>query len=158
MRIDSTSIETEDTQREYIREEGEFTVKVVKVTEGQTSNKNPQIKVHFQDRNGRFAIDEFVLTESALWKLKLLTKALKLPNVINTEMFYERYVKITLKAKQTANGHIYEIKRYDPSNLTNTWEYQAPKAHYEPAPQRGGAGQGELPEYEEVIDQDSIPF
>lgn len=158
MQIDLTNIETEDTRREYIREEGEFTVKVVKVTEGKTSNQNPQIKVHFQDRNGRFAIDEFVLTESALWKLKLLTKALKLPNVINTEMFYERYVKITLKAKQTTNGHIYEIKKYEPSNLTNTWEYQAPKAHYEPAPQRGGAGQGELPQYEEVIDEDSIPF
>jgi len=142
MRIDLSDVETEDTERKYIQEEGEFTLKVVKVTEGKTSNQNPQIKVHFQDKLGRYAMDDFVLTESALWKLKLLTKALKLPNVVDTGMFYDRYVKATLKAKQTANGHIYEIKKYEPSNLTNTWVYEAPKAQYQ-APQQTGQAQSQ---------------
>ena len=91
MRIDLTNVDAENEERTYIKREGEFTLKVVKVTQGKTSNGNDQIKVHFQDRGGQFAMDEFVLTQNSLWKLKVFTKALKLPNIIDTNMFIDRY-------------------------------------------------------------------
>lgn len=132
MRIDLTAVDAEQDKRVYIKKEGDFTLKVVKVTHGKTSNNNEQIKVHFQDRNGHYAIDEFVLTQNALWKLKVLSKALKLPNIIDTNMFIDRYVKATIKAKATQNGGtIYEIKKYEASNLTNTYVAEQPKVVYE---------------------------
>lgn len=132
MRIDLSNIDAENEDRIYIKKEGEITLKVVKVTSGKTSNNNEQIKVHFQDINGHYAIDEFILNENSLWKLKIFTKALKLPNIIDTEMFISRYVKATMKAKATQNGGtIYEIKKYEPSKLTNTYVATQPKTNYE---------------------------
>lgn len=122
MVLDLENTQVEDGERVYIKQEGEITLKVVKVTEGTTQNNNPQIKVHFQDKAGRFAIDDFVVTPNALWKIKTLTKALKLPNVVDTNLFMDRYVKATFKAKNTTNGGvIYEIKKYEASPLTNTY-------------------------------------
>lgn len=132
MRIDLTNVDAENEERTYIKREGEFTLKVVKVTQGKTSNGNDQIKVHFQDRGGQFAMDEFVLTQNSLWKLKVFTKALKLPNIIDTNMFIDRYVKATIKSRTTQNGGvIYEIKKYEQSNLTNTYVAGEPKVIYE---------------------------
>lgn len=132
MRIDLSNIDAENEDRIYIKKEGEITLKVVKVTSGKTSNNNEQIKVHFQDINGHYAIDEFILNENSLWRLKIFTKALKLPNIIDTEMFISRYVKATMKAKTTQNGGtIYEIKKYEPSKLTNTYVATQPKTNYE---------------------------
>jgi hypothetical protein len=154
MRIDLTGVDAEQDERVYIKKEGEFTLKVVKVTQGKTSNNNDQIKVHFQDRNGHYAIDEFVLTQNALWKLKVLSKALKLPNVIDTNMFIDRYVKATVKAKATQNsGTIYEIKKYEASNLTNTYVAQEPRVVYE----KHTHAQNHQANKQE-FDEDEIPF
>ena len=132
MRIDLSNIDAENEDRIYIKKEGEITLKVVKVTSGKTSNNNEQIKVHFQDINGHYAIDEFILNENSLWKLKIFTKALKLPNIIDTNMFIDRYVKATIKSRTTQNGGvIYEIKKYEQSNLTNTYVAGEPKVIYE---------------------------
>ena len=156
MRIDLTGVDAEQDERVYIKKEGEFTLKVVKVTHGKTSNNNEQIKVHFQDRNGHYAIDEFVLTQNALWKLKVLSKALKLANVIDTNMFIDRYVKATIKAKGTQNGGtIYEIKKYEASNLTNTYVAQQPQVVYEQ--QQNTQTQNHQAKQQE-FDEDEIPF
>lgn len=158
MRIDLSNIDAENEERIYIKKEGEFVLKVVKITHGKTSNGNDQIKVHFRDRAGNYAMDEFVITENSLWKLKVFTKALKLPNIIDTNMFIDRYVKATIKAKATQNGGtIYEIKKYEPSNLTNTYVAQEPQVIYEKQQtQQHLQASYEPANYE--IDDDKIPF
>lgn len=119
--LDGVQAETED--RVYIKRAGNYTLKVVKVTFGKTNNNNETIKVHFQNNKMEYITDEFVLTDNALWKLKLLTKALKLPNVIDTDMFIDRYVAAEVVEKPTRSGGvIYQIKKYGASQLTNTYE------------------------------------
>lgn len=154
MKIDLNNIETEEEEREYINEEGIYTLKVKKVTFGTTKNNNKTVKVHFVNKRKKYATDEFVITDSALWKLKLFTKALKLPNVIDTNMFIDRYVKATVKAKATQNsGTIYEIKKYEASNLTNTYVAREPRVVYEKHThtQNHQANKQEF-------DEDDIPF
>lgn len=171
MNIDLTGVDAEQDERVYIKQEGKITLKVVKVTEGVTSNQNPQIKVHFQDRQGRWAIDEFVVTDNALWKLKVFTTALKLPNKIDTNMFIDRYVEATFKAKATQNGgQIFEIKKYEPSKFTNTYtpqvQYQnaggqnITQQQYQAQTQNNHGVQQELPQQQAPIDidEDEIPF
>lgn len=175
MQVDLTGVDAEQDERVYIKQEGKITLKVVKVTEGVTSNNNPQIKVHFQDRQGRWAIDEFVVTDNALWKLKVFTTALKLQNKIDTQMFIDRYVEATFKAKGTQNGgQIFEIKKYEPSKFTNTYvpqvqvQYQNQNGqnisqqqfHQNTQQQQAHHGQQSLPENPPPIDidDDEIPF
>lgn len=155
MRIDLTSVQVEDVEREYIKQEGVFTLKVVKLTSGKTTNGNDQLKVHFQDKFGKYAIADFVLTDNALWALKVLTKALKLPNVIDTEMMLDRYVIAHIKAKRTQNGEIFEIKKYEPSKLTNTMGIPTT---YEKVQNNQEAHK--MPEVPKPIDvdKDEIPF
>lgn len=134
MIINLEGVEVEDTERVYIKREGQITLKAVKVTEHKSTSGYPAFKVHFQDRAGHYAIDEFIVTDSALWRVKMLTKALKLPNTVDTNLVVGRYVIATFKAKATQNGgQIFEIKKYEPSKLTNTYEppkYQAPEPVY----------------------------
>lgn len=169
MRIDVSNVEVENEERVYIKREGEITLKAVKVTEHTSTGGHPAFKVHWQDRAGQWAIDEFVVTENALWKIKMLTKALKLPNVLDTHLIPSRYAKATFKAKGTQNGgQIFEIKKYEPSNLTNTYEppRQQPQAQYQDA---GGNSmtQQQYQQYQQHqqsqqqqidIDEDEIPF
>lgn len=162
MRIDLTDIPVEDNEREYIKQEGVFTLKVVKLTEGKTTNNNPQIKVHFQDKLGRYAIADFVLTDNALWALKVLTKALKLPNVIDTDMMLDRYVIAHIKAKKTTNGgEIFEIKKYEASSLTNTMEKMPIPTTYGNVQQNHqNTHTQQMPQAQAPIDidEDKIPF
>ena len=165
MIINTEGVEVEQGERVYIKQEGEITLKVVKVTEGISTNNYKQIKVHFQDKTGRFAIDDFVITQNALWKVKIFTKALKLPNMVDTDLFINRYVKATFKAKNTPNGGvIYEIKKYEASPLTNT--YTAPTPQQYDATQYNQNNQNTqhqqnhqepLPNAND-IDEDEIPF
>jgi len=162
MIVDTTGVNVEETERVYIKREGAIILKAVKVTEHTTKNGNPSFKVHFQDKVGHWAIDEFVITNNAMWKIKMLTKALKLPNVVDTNIIPDRYVIATFKAKATQNGgKIFEIKKYEPSKLTNTYERPAPQVVYENQPQQQyQPQQGELPQEAPVmdIDEDEIPF
>ena len=99
-----------------------------------------------------------------MWKIKIFTKALKLPNMVDTNLFIDRYVKATLKAKKTqSGGTIYEIKKYEASPLTNTYEAPAPQQYdatqynhnNQNAPQQNH--QDQLPNVND-IDDDEIPF
>ena len=158
MVIDTNGVEVEENERQYIKREGKITLKAIKVTEHTTRNGNPALKVHFQDKIGHWAIDEFVVTDNALWRIKMLTKAMKLPNVVDTELIVGRYVIADFKTKKTNNGGvIYEIKKYEQSKLTNTY---TPPVTYENAqgqqyqPQAGT--QQEVPPID--INEDEIPF
>ena len=87
MRLDLTNVP--DTQ--YIDEECVVTLKVVKVDESETTpNGNTICKVHFQDKDGRLFIDDIVISEKSLWKIKGLTKAAKLNNICDTLSMVQR--------------------------------------------------------------------
>jgi len=159
MIIDTNGVEVEENERLYIKREGKITLKAIKVTEHTTRNNNPAFKVHFQDRFGHWAIDEFVATDNALWKIKMITKAMKLPNVVDTNLMVDRYVIADFRAKKTQNGGvIYEIKKYEPSKLTNTY---TPPVTYENSQgqeyQPQNQGQVQTPPAID-IDEDEIPF
>jgi len=143
--IDLTNVDGENEERVYIKQEGKITLKVVKVTERLTQNNNTELKIHFQDKAGRWAIDSFVLTPNSLWRLKIFTKALKMPDVVNTDELIGRYVIATFKAKQTSKGGtIYEIKKYEPSKLTQPYQPKVPVVVEN--------------EHGETINEDEIPF
>ena len=90
---------TNTEAHQYIQREGEYLLKVIKVDQDRTANFNDVIKVTFQNKSGEVHIEDFVITEKALFKLKLLTKALKMPNVIDTNMMQDRYVKAVIKTE-----------------------------------------------------------
>ena len=122
MRLDLTNVP--DTQ--YIDEECVVTLKVVKVDESETTpNGNTICKVHFQDKDGRLFIDDIVISEKSLWKIKGLTKAAKLNNICDTLDLIGRYViaHLYLKDEPTKTGGTFKkttCKKYEPSPLTNT--------------------------------------
>lgn len=149
MEFNVRGVDLETEKRIYIKRAGKVTLKVVKVTEGLSPNNNKVLKVHFQDRNNEWAIDEFVITQNAMWKLKKIVMALKLGEVGNTDMFIGRYVVADFIERPTQNnGKIYEIKDYFQSNLTEEYKPQ-PEIVIEDAPQTTSE-----PTYRE----DEIPF
>lgn len=113
----------EETQ--WINEVGTFTVKVISVKQDKTNNGNAVEKVTFADKFNAQISDEFVVTDKALWKMKIFSKALKLPTVTDTDTWIGRYVVIHT-AKETyikndgTQGEKIVIKWYEASNLTNT--------------------------------------
>ena len=63
-------------------------------------------------------------------------------------MMLNRYVKATFVSKVTQNGNkIFEIKKYEPSELTNTYEIPV---HHE--------RDSNVNIQEEIIQDDKIPF
>ena len=119
---DLTNVE----ETHWLNTVGEHTVKVVSVTAGSTRNGNDVEKVLFMDKDNAQIMDEFVITDKALYRMKLFTKALKLPEVNDTDQWVGRYVKInTATEKYTKNdgsqGEKIVIKSYEPSNLTKPY-------------------------------------
>lgn len=55
---------------------GKHVLKVKKYEQVQASTGNPMLTITFENAQGEIGIDNFVLTESALWKLKSLMVAL----------------------------------------------------------------------------------
>lgn len=119
---------TNVAETQFISEVGEYTLKVINVTQDKTQNLNDVEKVIFQTKDGLQISDDFVVTERALWRMKLFTKALKLPTVTNTDEWVGRYVKATIgleyyeKDGQKKSKCV--ITKYEPSNLTNTLTQQ----------------------------------
>ena len=116
---------TDVVEAQFINEAGEYTVKVISVTEGKTEYGNPIEKVVFKTREDLQISDEFVVTDRALWKMKIFTKALKLPTVTDTDQWVGRYVKIHVGTENYAKndgtkGSKFVIKKYEESPLTNT--------------------------------------
>ena len=124
MNLNLTDVTVEENERQYIKYTGEALLKVVKVTVGKTQTQNDQIKVHFQDKQGLFIIESFTVVPQSLWAIKILVKALGLPEVINTDNFIGRYVNATIKEKKTQNGIIYVIDKYSESKLNEPLNIQ----------------------------------
>lgn len=121
-RYDLTNVE----ETHWLSTVGEHTVKVISVTSGSTRNGNDTEKVLFMDKDKAQITDEFVITDKALYRLKLFTKALKLQDVNDTDQWVGRFVKInTVVEKYTKNdgsqGEKIVIKSYDPSSLATPY-------------------------------------
>lgn len=101
MVLDLNGVEVSD-RIQWINTPGERVLKVIGVDEKKvTKNRNPVLTVKFQDRNGAQIWDDIVITQASLWRLKILTDALKIPHkIINTEYLVGRYVKAKLVAKK----------------------------------------------------------
>lgn len=157
MIVDMTEIELKDAN--YIREPGDYLLKVVKVTDSDyTSNNNEIVKVHMENKDGNIFVDDFVITQSALWRLKIFTKVLEMPNVIDTGDMVGRYVKARLTTESyEKNGEIKQklvCKKYEESELTNTLTKKIdPKQEHESQKQNGYQSQPPAD-----IDDDDIPF
>jgi len=120
MRLDMTNVE----EKSYLKA-GKHFVKVVKQEETFSHNGKPILKVTFANKQGAQISDDFYLTEQAMFRVKLLTKALKMPNVIDTELMIDRYVNIEVVEEpyQDKNGNnkiAYKIANYEESAQTNT--------------------------------------
>ena len=124
MNLNLTDVTVEENERQYVKYTGEALLKVVKVTVGKTQTQNDQIKVHFQDKQGLFIIESFTVVPQSLWAIKILVKALGLPEIINTDNFIGRYVNATIKEKKTQNGIIYVIDKYSESKLNKPLNIQ----------------------------------
>lgn len=123
MVLDLTNVQ----EHTFLDEAGHHTLKIISIDEsGTTANGNKVLKVTMKDKFERLITDDFVLTDNALWKIKALTKACKLPNVVDTQMLISRYVEadVVLKDETTKSGNVFKksvIAKYSESNLTNTY-------------------------------------
>ena len=117
MIIDMTNVE------DYIplKEEGRFTLKVVEVSDPKgNKNGNPYIVVTVKDKEDRQHKEIFYVTDKALPMLKGFTKALKMPNVVDTNMMVGRYFECEMKKRVEDNEERYYITNFKESKLTNT--------------------------------------
>lgn len=138
MIIDLTGIEeTEGEKLPYLNRTGKILLKVTKVKDGGiTKNGNKILKVFFKSREGELYIEEIILTQEALWKLKVITKALKMPNVIDTELMVNRYVfgnfiQENYNKNDGTVGQKIVAKSWESSDLTNTLS-EVPKVNVMP--------------------------
>lgn len=134
MIIDLTNIEeTEQEKLPYLTRTGRILLKVAKVKDGGiTKNGNKILKVFFKSKEGELYIEEIILTQEALWRLKVLTKALKMPNIVDTDMMVNRYVYGQfLSENYNRNDGTVGIKvvakSWESSELTNTMQSEPEK-------------------------------
>ena len=138
MVIDLTGVEeTEGEKLPYLSRTGRILLKVTKVKDGGiTKNGNKILKVYFKTKEAELYIEEIILTQEALWKLKVITKALKMPNVVDTELMVNRFVfgnfsqENYIKNDGTVGQKIV-AKSWEQSELTNTLS-EAPKVSVTP--------------------------
>ncbi len=162
MQIDLTNVQT----NEFLEQEGSYTLKVTKVdTQSFTNNGNTILKVSMETKDSKSYTEDFVITENSLWKLKLFTKALKMPNVIETDLMLNRYVEghfifEDYTKKDGTTMKILKAKSWSPTKLTNTLEempqqtqQQVPTYEYQNMEQ---TTQQQVPTID--IDEDEIPF
>jgi len=122
MRIDLNNVE----EKMFLNIEGKHLLKVVSVDESQvTSNGNAVLKVQLKTREEHIFTEEFVVTDKALWKVKLFTKALKMPNVVDTHLMIDRFVHgmfvyENYTKKDGSQSKKLTCKEWLPSSQTNT--------------------------------------
>ena len=139
MIIDLTNVEESEGEKlPYLQRAGKILLKVTKVREGGiTKNGNKILKVFFKSREGELYIEEIVMTIDSMWRLKTLTKALKMPNVIDTDQMIDRFVFGNFAQENyTRNdgtvGQKVVSKSWEPSELTNTLA-ETPKVNVAPS-------------------------
>lgn len=134
MIIDLTNIEeTEQEKLPYLTRTGRILLKVAKVKDGGiTKNGNKVLKVFFKTKEGELYIEEIVMTVDSLWRLKILTKALKMPNVVDTDQMANRYVygqflSENYNKNDGTVGTKVVAKSWESSELTNTMQVEPKK-------------------------------
>jgi hypothetical protein len=122
MIIDLTDIETNN----YIDTEGEHLLRVIDVKNDRyTNNGNQILEVLFQNKEKVKHKEDFFLTDKAKFRLKLLTKALKMPNMVDTDEMIDRFVIANIQKKEVEKRDgskmaVFEVVSWKPSKLTNT--------------------------------------
>lgn len=153
------------TETQFLNQAGEFTLKVVSVKQEFTAYNNPVEKVTFQTREGEQIGDEFVVTDKALWKMKLFIKALKLAPVVDTDEWIGRYVVATVvkesfTRQDQTRGEKFVISKYAPPRITNSVEtlnvVPVERTSAPDVPERAPMPQSNLPQID--INEDEIPF
>lgn len=139
MIIDLTNVEESEGEKlPYLQRAGKILLKVTKVREGGiTKNGNKILKVFFKSREGELYIEEIVMTIDSMWRLKTLTKALKMPNVVDTDQMIDRFVfgNFTQENYTRNDGTVGQkvvSKSWEPSELTNTLT-ETPKVNVAPS-------------------------
>lgn len=136
MIIDLSNVET----NQYVNEAGKQHLKVIKVEESKSNAGNDMLVVTFQNQAGEKYQERIALTQKALWKLKVLTKALKMPNTIDTNDMLNRYVYgYFVEDKFVANDGTekisYRVNKWEESPHTNTLT-QEPNTPQPPKPSK----------------------
>ena len=154
MRVDLTNVE----EKSFLKA-GRHLVKVIKEEQTFSSKGTPVIRVTFADKNKAQITNDFFMTDDAMFRLKLFTKALKMPNIIDTELMVGRYVNINVVDepyvdKMGAHKITQKIESFEEAGQTNTLEQkdaliQAPVKVIRPTVEKDEP-------YE--IDEDCIPF
>ncbi len=117
MVLDLTKVPT----REYIQTPGKHLLKVIGVEEDVAKTGNSLLKITMMNEKKQLYIEDFYLSEKALFKLKIFTKALKMPNVVDTNMMLHRYVNATLVEEEYIKQDGCKAKKL----TCNTWESDA---------------------------------
>ena len=118
MILDLTQVPT----REYIQTPGKYLLKVIGVEEDiAKTTGNQLLKVTMMNEKKQLYIEDFYLSEKALFKLKIFTKALKMPNVVDTHMMLHRYVNANLVEEEYVKTDGCKAKRL----TCNVWESDA---------------------------------
>lgn len=156
MRLDLTNVE----EKSYLKAGNHF-VKVIKQEETFSHNGKPILKVTFANKSGAQISDDFYLTEQAMFRIKLLTKALKMPNVLDTELMINRYVNIEVVEEpyQDRNGNnkiAYKVSSYEEATQTNTLEQKDALLPVEIVVKEPLKQQHNIPDID--INDDEIPF
>lgn len=157
MIVDLRGIENQ-ALRNYIKEEGHYTLKCVEVKHLRTSeNGNPVYRFSFVNKHDEYFNDDITITDNTKWKIKQLSTAFGFTyDKVNIEHFVGMYLVAWLVSKKVRNkfGDVVEIleaKQYTKSTkLTN--DIPAEGSYIEPTIV-----------YEKTtdnikIDEDEIPF
>jgi hypothetical protein len=114
MIIDTRGVEL-TPPAEWIKKEGIYVLKISEIkpdgfaADGSGAEK---FKIIFKASSGEQHMENFILKPDMLWKIKVIEKAIKAPEVYDINDFIGRYVTATIK-ERTYNGKQYfDIKEY----------------------------------------------
>jgi hypothetical protein len=86
MIIDFDGIEVKDSNKTYLKEDGEYVVTVTEFTEGVSANKGtPYIKFELKTDDDKYCSTSLYLTSSAMWRFKKFVMALGHPGTGNID-------------------------------------------------------------------------
>ena len=97
----------DSTPREYITQEGHYTLKCVSVREaGVTTNNNPILKITFKDKQEQMYIEDVVVTPNTLFRIKQIAEAFGFTyENVDTNHFVGMYLVGWLVSEKVKNKH-----------------------------------------------------
>lgn len=126
MVVDLSGVEVHE-QREYIKQEGHYTLKCVEVKDGGfTANGNPVIKLVFKTKQDEYFIEDVVITPKTKWKIKQLASAFGFEyDNVNMLHFKDMFcvgwiVPRVVQNKYGENVQVFRCAEYKKSKIENT--------------------------------------